>query len=94
MLLTTAGLQVPLIPLLDTAGKVGGVVPSQKGGNELNEGANIGSDKTTPVNTSVVVPPSSKMKLVYKPLLKPVIDTCPVALAVMVTGPLTVPFSV
>jgi hypothetical protein len=93
VLLTTAGLQVPEIPLLDTPGKVGGVVPSQKGGNELKEGTNMGSDKMTPVKTSVVVPPRSKMKLVYKPLLKPGIVTCPVALAVIVIGPLRVPFS-
>ena len=60
----TAGFQVPLIPLLDVVGSAGAGFPAQKGGMELNVGTNIGSDKMTPVNSSVVHPLMPKMKLV------------------------------
>lgn len=90
-MLTTAGDQVPVIPLLDTLGKTGGVVPSQNGGIELNEGTNMGSVNTTPVNTWFMVPFSSNTKLVYKPLLNPVMVSWPAAVATMVTGPRTAP---
>ena len=52
----TAGLQVPVIPLLDTGGNKGAVVPAQKGGMGENVGTNIGSDKIIPVKRFVVHP--------------------------------------
>lgn len=49
MLLITAGLQVPLRPLLDTVGSAGGVVPAQKGAMGANVGVYTGLDRITPV---------------------------------------------
>jgi hypothetical protein len=42
VLLTTAGLQVPLMKLLDNAGKTGGVLPAQKVAKEPKRGTAIG----------------------------------------------------
>ncbi len=63
MLFTTAGLQVPVIPLLEVAGSVGAVVPAQNGGIALKVGTYMGSDKMTPVNRLVVQPLITKLKL-------------------------------
>ena len=38
MLLTVAGFQVPLIPLVEVVDNVGAAVPEQKAGIELNSG--------------------------------------------------------
>ena len=38
VLLTTAGLQVPVIPLVEVVGKVGAVEPEQKAGIAANVG--------------------------------------------------------
>lgn len=62
-LLTVAGLQVPDIPLLETAGNVGAVVPAQKGAIGVNVGTNMGSDKIIPVKRFVVHPFTSNAKL-------------------------------
>ncbi len=56
ILFTTAGLHVPAIPLLETGGKVGAVVPAQNGGIGVNVGTNIGSERMIPVNRFVVQP--------------------------------------
>jgi hypothetical protein len=55
-LLTVDGLQVPEIPFNDVVGKVGAVVPAQKGGIAANTGKKIGFDKKIPVNKLVVQP--------------------------------------
>ena len=52
----TEGLQVPLMPLVDVVGKLGGVDPAQKGAILLNLGVNTGFDKISPVLSSVVQP--------------------------------------
>ena len=57
------GLHVPGIPLFETGGSVGGVVPWQKGGIGVNVGTNMGSDKMIPVNRFVVHPLITKLKL-------------------------------
>ena len=56
MLLITAGLQVPLIPLLEVDGNNGAVEPAQKGGIGGNVGMNNGFDRITPVKRFVVHP--------------------------------------
>ena len=55
-MLTTAGLHVPVRPLLDVVGNIGAVDPAQKGGKLLNVGVNTGLDKITPVFSRVVHP--------------------------------------
>lgn len=56
VLLTVAGLHVPVMPLLDVVGKMGAVVPAQNAGITINEGTKIGLDKITPENKLVVFP--------------------------------------
>ena len=56
MLFTTAGLQVPVIPLFEVLGRVGGVVPAQKGGILKNAGVNTGSERIRPVFKKVEHP--------------------------------------
>ena len=51
VLLITAGLQVPVIPLVDVPGNVGAVVPAQKAGIAANVGVTFG----VTVTSSVVV---------------------------------------
>ena len=55
-MLMTAGFQVPVIPLLEVVGNVGGVVPAQNGGMALNVGVYTGFDKMIPVFSWVVQP--------------------------------------
>lgn len=62
VLLTVAGLHVPVMPLLDTVGSTGAVVPAQNGGTGVNVGTKMGSDKITPVNRLVVQPLISRVK--------------------------------
>ena len=85
---------MPLIPLLEVVGKTGGGSPAQKGGIVLNVGIKIGSDKTTPVVTTSVLPLLLNMKFVYKPALSPGIDKNPLPFDTIVTGPLVTPPSV
>jgi hypothetical protein len=91
VLLTTAGLQVPPMPLLDVAGKTGGVLPSQKEEMELKRGTAIGFDNITPVKTSAVLPLKSNIKVLYTPAFKPVRVNCPDAFETRDTGPFTMP---
>ena len=62
-LLTTVVFQVPLIPLLDMAGKVGGVLPWQIAEKAVKSGTFIGFDNFWPVNTVFISPLKSKIKL-------------------------------
>ena len=94
VLLTTVGLQVPLMPLLDVAGKTGAGEPSQKDAMELKRGTAIGLDNCCPVNTFEILPLKSNIKLTYLPAFKPVMVNCPAAVEVMVTGPVITPSSV
>jgi hypothetical protein len=94
LLLTTAGFQVPLMPLVDNAGKSGAGEPSQKELKELKRGTAIGFDNCCPVNTFEILPLKSNIKLLYIPAFKPVMVNCPVAVEVMVTGPFITPSSV
>ena len=82
------------MPLLDIAGKTGGVPPAQIVAKAPKRGTAIGFDKMTPVNTSEIVPLKSNIKLLYKPAFKPGMVNCPVAVEAMVTGPVTTPSSV
>lgn len=63
VLSTTAGLQVPARPLFEIPGKVGGVVPAQKGGTDENVGIKIGLERITPVFRLVVHPFTNRLKL-------------------------------
>lgn len=91
---TTAGVHVPLKPLLEVDGNEGGASPAQIGGKELNTGENIGSESTTPVETTVVLPLSSNIKPVYKPLFRLVMVICPAPFVTRVTGPIVTPSSI
>jgi hypothetical protein len=82
------------MPLLDTAGKTGGVVPAQKAATELKRGTGLGFVNSCPVNTLFMSPLKSNMKLLYKPAFKPVMVNCPDAVDAMVTGPVTTSSSV
>ena len=93
-LLTTAGLQAPLIPLFETAGKTGGVLPAQKEATELKRGTFSGFDNRCLVNTLVLLPLRSNIKSLYTPAFNPVMVNSPVAVDVMVTGPVTTSSSV
>ena len=52
VLLTTAGLQLPVIPLSEVVGRTGAVVPTQKAGTAANVGATPG---VTVISKVVVV---------------------------------------
>ena len=56
ILLMTAGFHVPVNPLLDVAGKVGGVVPAQNAGIGANVGVYTGFERMTPVFNCVGQP--------------------------------------
>jgi hypothetical protein len=56
VLLTVAGLHVPVIPLSEVVGNIGAVDPAQIGGIELKVGVITGFDKMRPVFRSVVQP--------------------------------------
>jgi hypothetical protein len=84
---TTAGVHVPLIPLLDVAGRAGGVVPAQNGGIELKIGIYIGFDKIIPVLRLVVQPLIPNVMFEYSPAFNPVIITWPLPFAINVEGP-------
>ena len=62
-MLTIAGLQVPIRPLILAGGNTGAVVPAQKGGTGANVGTNMGSDKITPVKRLVVTLLNNNEKL-------------------------------
>ena len=94
MLLMTDGFHVPLMPLMDVDGKVGGVVPAHIGGIEENVGMNMGFDKTIPIKRLVVHPFICKEKLEYNPAFNPDIIICPDAFAVSDIGPTATPSSV
>jgi hypothetical protein len=94
VLLTTAGLQVPLMPLLENEGKTGAGEPAQKEAKELKRGTAIGFDNCCPVNTFEILPLKSNIKLLYIPAFKPVMVNCPAAVEAMVTGPVITPSSV
>ena len=94
VLLITAGFHVPVMPLFDVVDNVGGVVPAQIGGTEVNVGINMGFDKTIPINKFVVHPFIPKEKDEYNPAFNPVMITCPDALAVNDIGPTAAPSSV
>ena len=49
VLLTTAGLQVPVIPLVEVPGNVGAAEPAQKAGIALNVGVTFGVTVTSRV---------------------------------------------
>ena len=49
VLLTTAGLQVPVIPLVDVPGNVGAVEPEQNAGIAANVGVTFGVTVTSRV---------------------------------------------
>ena len=49
VLLTNAGLQVPVIPLVEVIGNVGAVEPEQKAGIALNVGVTFGVTVTSRV---------------------------------------------
>jgi hypothetical protein len=91
--LTTAGLQAPRIPLFDTAGKTGGVLPAQKEATELKSGKAIGFDNICPSFTLVMLPLRSNIKSLYKPAFNPGMVNCPVAVEAMGMGPVTTPVS-
>lgn len=94
VLLTVAGLHVPVIPLFDVAGSTGAVVPAQNAGIAVNEGTKIGLDKITPENKLVVFPFSVTANPAYTPAFKPVTVTWPAPLATSVIGPTALPSSV
>ena len=71
-MLTVVWFQVPPIPLLDIAGKAGGGLPAQIEAKELKRGTVIGFDNCCPVNTLVMLPLKSNIKLLYIPAFKPV----------------------
>ena len=75
------------MPLLDMAGKTGGVSPAQIVAKEPKRGTAIGFDNCCPVNTFDILPLKSNIKLLYIPAFKPVMVNCPAAVEVMVTGP-------
>ena len=75
VLLITAGFHVPVMPLLDVVGKVGGAVPAHIGGMEVNVGINIGFDKTIPIERFVVEPLYTNEKFEYSPAFRPDIIT-------------------
>ena len=81
------------MPLLDTAGKTGGVLPAQKEATELKRGKAIGSDNSCPSFTLDTLPLKSNIKSVYMPAFNPEMVNCPVAVEVMVIGPITTPVS-
>ena len=83
-----------MIPLVDVAGKTGGVLPAQKEATELKSGTIIGFDNCCPFNTLDMLPLKSKIKLLYIPAFKPVMVNCPVAVEVMAIGPFITPSSV
>ena len=94
VLLTVAGFQVPVSPLLDVAGNKGAVVPAQNAGMAVNEGTMIGFERITPENKFVVLPFSVIVNPAYTPAFNPVIVTWPAPLATSVTGPTALPSSV
>jgi len=63
VLLTVAGLHVPVTPFVEVVGNMGAVVPAQNGGMAGNVGTNIGSERITPVNKDVEHPLISTVKL-------------------------------
>ena len=75
VLLITAGFHVPVMPLFDVVGNVGGVVPAHIGGTEVNVGIKIGFDKTIPINRLVVHPLIPKEKDEYNPAFNPLMMT-------------------
>lgn len=81
------------MPLFDTAGKTGGVLPSQKDATELKRGKAIGFDNGCPSNTVTILPLKSNIKLLYKPAFNPGIVNSPAAVEAMFTGPVTTPSS-
>ena len=93
MLFTTLGVQVPENPFFEVVGRTGGGSPSHIDGKEGNVGINMGSLKITPPVYVNVVPPLMNVKLVYKPLFKPVMEIAPVAFATRVIGPMVTPSS-
>jgi hypothetical protein len=82
------------MPLVDIAGKTGGVLPAQKEATALKRGTAIGFDNCCPVNTLVMLPLKSNIKLLYIPAFKPGMVNCPDEVEAMVTGPVTTPSSV
>jgi hypothetical protein len=79
---------------LEVVGNTGGGSPAQIGGTALNVGIKIGSDNTTPVVTTAVLPLLLNMKLVYKPAFSPGMDNTPLPFDTTVTGPFVMPSSV
>jgi len=59
----------------------------------VKSGTVIGFDNLWPVNTVFMSPLKSKMKLLYMPSFNPVMVNCPVAVEVMVAGPIGAPSS-
>jgi hypothetical protein len=62
MLSITDGFHVPVMPLLEVADNVGGVLPAQKGAIRLKLGVNKGFDRIIPVLSSVMQPLISNSK--------------------------------
>jgi hypothetical protein len=56
VLLTAAGLHVPVIPLLEVVGKTGAVAPLQIAGIAVNVGVTIGFTVTDKLAVAIQVP--------------------------------------
>ena len=81
------------MPSIDVVGKTGAGSPAQIGDMGLKVVVYIGSDKTTPLKSLLVLPAAVKKKLEYKPAFKPVIVKMPLASLTIVTGPTGFPLS-
>jgi hypothetical protein len=82
MLFTTAGFHVPVMPLLEVVGRIGGTDPAQKCAILKKAGVKTGSERINPVFRKVGHPLMSSWKSEYTPLFKPLITILPVPSAV------------
>ena len=92
-LLTTAGLHVPVKPLLEFDGRMGAVDPWHIGWKLLNVGVNTGLDKMIPVFKCVVHPFTTIVNSEYIPAFNPVMITCPEPFATKSAAAIGVPSS-
>jgi hypothetical protein len=81
------------MPSIDVVGKTGAGSPAQIGDMGLKVVVYIGSDKSIPLRSLLVLPPAVKKKLEYTPAFKPLIVKLPLALLTIVTGPTGFPLS-
>ena len=80
--------------MFDVVGRVGAVVPAQKGGIAVNEGTMIGFDKITPEKSVVVHPLAVNINPAYTPAFNPLMIAWPDPFATITTGPTVLPSSV